>query len=302
MTVKQWKQVITISVIVIIVVLLALTIFFGIRYSHYANLSEDGSIIDLSEYDDIDTREATRIFKYFNSVDAEGTFDYQSKYSSLYVDNDFNFVDKEGKVCYLTFDDGPNKNVTPQVLDTLKKYDVKATFFVVYRDGSAERALYKSIVEEGHTLAVHTASHNYTKIYSSVDAYLDDFERISKQIESTTGVKPTLFRFPGGSINSYNMEIYHELVAEMIRRGYVYYDWNVSSGDAASSRVSVSTITKNVLNGCSKGSDDKIVLMHDGSGHGNTADALPDIIEGLKKQGYTFSGLDNTVAPAMFGF
>jgi len=298
MTVKQWKQVITISVIVIIVVLLALTIFFGIRYSHYANLSEDGSIIDLSEYDDIDTREATRIFKYFNSVDAEGTFDYQSKYSSLYVDNDFNFVDKEGKVCYLTFDDGPNKNVTPQVLDTLKKYDVKATFFVVYRDGSAERALYKRIVEEGHTLAVHTASHNYTKIYSSVDAYLDDFERISKQIESTTGVKPTLFRFPGGSINSYNMEIYHELVAEMIRRGYVYYDWNVTSEDASSAKTYEEQLDALML--YSENKNRIIALLHDTDKNPWINQVVKDYIHLMREKGYQFKALNPSVKPIHF--
>lgn len=302
MTVKQWKQIISISIVVIIVILLALTIFFGTRYFHYSSLLNNGGIIDISQYDDIDEREATRLFNYFNTVNAEGTFDYQSKYSSLYIENDFDFVDKEGKVCYLTFDDGPNKDITPRILDILKEYNVKATFFVVYRDGSAERALYKRIVEEGHTIAVHTASHNYNNIYASVDAYLNDFEKISKQIEKTTGVKPSIFRFPGGSINTYNIEIYQELIPEMIRRGYVYYDWNVSSGDASASRVSVSKITNNVLNGCKKGSDDKIVLMHDGSGHGKTASALPDIIKGLQKQGYTFAALDNTVAPTMFGF
>lgn len=201
---------------------------------------------------------------------------------------------------YLTFDDGPNVDNTPRVLDTLKQYDVKATFFVTYKEGQEADSLYKRIVEEGHTIAVHTASHNYNVIYSSIDAYLEDFQKVSSKIESVTGVKPGIFRFPGGSINSYNIELYQELIAEMLRRGYVYYDWHVSSGDASVRSPSAEKITNNVLNGAK--SKEAIVLMHDGPGHSATADALPGIIEGLKSKGYRFAALDNSVTPSCFGY
>ena len=190
--------------------------------------------------------------------------------------------------------------MTPQVLDTLKEYGIKATFFVIYRDGGAEKALYKRIVEEGHTIGIHTASHNYNKIYASVEAYLADFQKISAQVESVTGVKPEIFRFPGGSVNVYNKAIYKQLIAEMTRRGYVYYDWNSSTGDASGGSISVSDIVSYSL---STGQyDKKILLCHDGPGHQNTAKALPDIIEGLMEQGYSFAALDNSVAPICFGY
>jgi len=148
---------------------------------------------------------------------------------------------------------------------------------------------------------VHTASHNYDKIYASVDSFLDDFDRISRQIEESTGVKPDIFRFPGGSVNGYNMAISQELIAEMLRRGYVFYDWNSSCGDAAGSSVSKSTIVSNVLNTGTK-QKKKIVLLHDGSGHKATADALPEILEGLLEQGYELRALDNSVKPICFAY
>ena len=301
MSVKQWKKVITISVILIIVLLLILTIFFGLRAYNYEKDIENGTLVNLTEYGELDTKELSGLFKYLGSVDADSNLHYQTMFPDLYIDNDFNFIATEEKVAYLTFDDGPNATNTPIVLDTLKKYNIKATFFVVYQDTPTANALYKRIVDEGHTIAVHTASHEYTKIYESVESYLADFEKMSSHIESITGTKPEVFRFPGGSINSYNSGIYREIIAEMLRRGYVYYDWNVSSGDAASGFISSTRITNNVLNG-SASQDDAIILMHDGPGHEETAAALPQIIDGLKQQGYNFAGLDKTVTPWCFGY
>lgn len=301
MSVKQWKQVITISVILIIVLLLILTIFFALRVHNYQKDVESGKLVNLAQFGELDAKELSGLFKYLGSVEADSNLEYQTLFPDLYIDNDFNFIPTDEKIAYLTFDDGPNADNTPVVLDTLKKYNVKATFFVVYQDTPTANALYKRIVDEGHTIAVHTASHEYTKIYESVESYLTDFEKMASHIEAVTGTKPEIFRFPGGSINSYNAGIYREIIAEMTRRGYVYYDWNVSSGDAASGYISRTRIANNVLNG-SASQDDAIVLMHDGPGHGETAAALPQIIEGLKKQGYIFQGLDNTVTPWCFGY
>jgi len=278
MSVKQWKQVITLTVIAIILILLVLVIILGIKLAQYKD-----PVID----------------EAFASENLQSS--YQDLYPDLYVDGAFEFKDVQGKVCYLTFDDGPNVQNTTKILDTLKKNNAKATFFVIYREGADAEALYKRIVNEGHTIAVHTASHNYNQIYSSVAAYLADFEKISSHIEKITGVKPEIFRFPGGSINTYNVAVYHEIIAEMLRRGYTYYDWNVSSGDASASWVSVKSITNNVVSGCSR-QNQPIVLMHDGTGHGNTADAVPEIIKQLKTQGFSFEGLDKTIKPFCFGY
>ncbi len=306
MSVKTWKRVITLAVIAIIISLIAVSVFLLIKYGSATNavkeIQNSPTIIDLSEYG-LNTKEETQAAtRYLKLLESADSIEYQEKYDDLYIDNDFEFTDDTSKkICYLTFDDGPNVENTTRILDALKEYDAKATFFVIYKDSKAERALYRRIVEEGHTLAVHSASHSYDKIYASVENFLDDFDRISRQIEDSTGVKPEIFRFPGGSVNGYNMAISQELIAEMLRRGYVFYDWNSSSGDAAGASVSKSEIVSNVLNTGTK-QKKKIVLLHDGSGHKATADALPEILEGLLDQGYELRALDNSVKPICFAY
>ena len=302
MSVKTWKKIISIFVIILILSLAILTLFLGIGYFRYEKLLNAPTTVDLTTYGYTDSESLSKLFKYLKEVDADETISYQSKYEHLNIDNDFNFTaDTDEKVCYLTFDDGPNKDVTPEILDILDRYNVKATFFVIYRDNEEEKKLYKRIINEGHTIGIHSASHNYTKIYASVDAYLDDFCKISDHVEALTGSKPEIFRFPGGSVNSYNKAIYQRIIAEMTRRGYVYYDWNYSSGDAESANISPSEITDNVLK-YNLDSSKMIVLCHDGPGHQNTAKALPDVIEDLLAQGYTLKALDNTVSPICFGY
>ena len=227
-----------------------------------------------------------------------GAIPYQLKYPQLYVENDFQYVAETEKTIYLTFDDGPT-GLTPQVLDILKSRGVPATFFVVHRAGGDSQALYRRIVDEGHTLAAHSASHDYKKIYSSVEAFLDDFAVLSDTLEEVTGVKPELIRFPGGSINNYNKSIQTELIAELLRRGYTYYDWDVSSGSSTNT-ATVSSVYSNVINGVS-GKQRAIVLLHD-AGTSATVTALPDIIDTLAASGYKFEALDKKVMPACFDY
>ncbi len=134
-----------------------------------------------------------------------------------------------------------------------------------------------------------------------MDAYLKDFNKLSKHIEELTGVKPEIFRFPGGSVNSYNGAVYEQIISEMTRRGYTYYDWDVSSGDASYGTASANWITNNVVNGVRKGKSN-IVLMHDTNAKDTTVEALPKIIEKLKKKGYTFEKLTKDVKPVTFGY
>ena len=138
---------------------------------------------------------------------------------------------------YLTFDDGPSAR-TDEILEILDKYGVKATFFVVGANEEGDLERMQKIVAAGHTLAIHSYSHDYKKIYASVEAYLEDFNQMFCQIYEATGVKPQIFRFPGGSVNSYNVGIHQQLIAEMTRRGFVYFDWNVANGDAVFSKNS----------------------------------------------------------------
>lgn len=306
MSVRTWKRIITLIVIATIIGLISTSIVLLVKYGSvseaFDKMKNSSTIVDLTKYGFNTEEEVAEVHRYLEFMEDADSADYQEMYKDLYIDTDFKFTDKSNKkICYLTFDDGPNVENTTRILDALKEYDAKATFFVIYKDSKEERALYRRIVEEGHTIAVHSASHKYDKIYASVEAFLNDFDRISRQIEDATGVKPEIFRFPGGSVNSYNMTIHQELIAEMLRRGYVFYDWNSSCGDAAGASVSKKQIVNNVLNNGTK-QKKKIVLLHDGSGHRNTADALPEILEGLIEQGYELKALDNSVSPICFAY
>ena len=204
-----------------------------------------------------------------------------------------------GKVCCLTFDDGPSTN-TDRVLEVLDRYGVKATFFVVGRTGEADQERMRRIVAAGHTLAMHSWSHNYGSVYASVESFLEEFSQLYEWIYQVTGVYPTVFRFPGGSINSYNRGVYQEIIAEMTRRGFVYYDWNVSAQDATRTPRPASDIAADCLRGI--GRDLVVVLAHDSAARTTTVDALPAIIEGYQGAGYTFSALHPGVKPVTMGY
>ena len=197
---------------------------------------------------------------------------------------------------YLTFDDGPS-DLTPQVLDLLDEYDAKATFFVVYKDSKEYTKLLSEIVKRGHTLALHSYSHDYKKIYASVDAFLEDFQRVYDWVYEETGQRPALFRFPGGSTNG-KRSITDEIVKEMERRGFIYYDWNVSSGDG-----SQLTTTENIIENVTTTVGNQkfpVVLMHDGQGKNATLKALPSVLEYLKDNNYTFQALNETMKPVQY--
>ena len=228
----------------------------------------------------------------------DGPVPYQMMHPHLFIENDFQFIDVTERTVYLTFDDGPTV-LTPQVLDILKDRGVTATFFVVYSRGEFAETMYRRIVDEGHVLALHSASHDYRLIYSSVEAFLDDFARLSDMLEEVTGVKPELFRFPGGSNNSFIRGIQQEVIAELLRRGYTFYDWDVSSGSATPT-ASASSVYSNVINGVSA-RQRAIILMHD-AGTSATVAALPRIIDTLATSGYQFKALDKTVRPTFFNY
>ena len=176
---------------------------------------------------------------------------------------------------YLTFDDGPSAN-TDQILDILDEYGVKATFFVVGKEGYNDQ--YRRIVEEGHTLGMHSYSHVYRDIYESVEAYGQDLEKLHTYLYELTGVDSRIVRLPGGSSNTVSKDKIQDIIAYLGQQGMTYYDWNVSSGDAASGYVSAQQIADNVLNHVSE-HHTSIVLMHDASGKNTTVEALPIILE-----------------------
>jgi peptidoglycan/xylan/chitin deacetylase (PgdA/CDA1 family) len=198
------------------------------------------------------------------------------------------------KTAYLTFDDGPSAN-TVRILDILQRYSIHATFFVIGDSSSDAQRLYRLIHEKGHVIGNHTYSHDYALLYSSEKSFTQDTERLSKLLEQTTGVKPTLFRFPGGSNNQVSRHyaskgIMPKLTSAISREGYAYTDWNVSSTDAAQLVQPKNDIVSAVLS-ASKTKQEAIILMHDVSSKKTTVEALPEVIEGLIQQGFRFSVL-----------
>lgn len=137
------------------------------------------------------------------------------------------------KIMYLTFDDGPSRENTPRVLDILKERGIKATFFLVGENVEWYPEIAQRIVAEGHSIGIHCYNHDYETLYQSVESYIEDFEHARRVIYDATGVDTVLFRFPGGSINSYNGEVCADIIEEMTKKGYLYYDWNASLEDAA---------------------------------------------------------------------
>lgn len=187
--------------------------------------------------------------------------------------------DVERKV-YFTFDDGPSGN-TGRILDILKEYDVKATFFVVGKEEEKYQPLYKRIVEEGHTLAMHSYSHKYNEIYQSKESYVEDLTRLQEFLYDTTGVWCRYCRFPGGSSNTVSKVDMHELVEYLEEQDMSYFDWNVASGDATSSYISPEAIVRNVTAGIGE-LKEAVVLMHDAVGKESTVEALPKLIEQIQ--------------------
>lgn len=226
---------------------------------------------------------------------------YIDLYPDFYAPQPLSQGERENGVIYLTFDDGPSAR-TGEILDVLKEKDVKATFFVVGSQGENNAKMLKRIVEEGHTIGMHTNSHSYTKIYASVEDYLADMYQIFTQIKETTGVTPTVFRFPGGSINNYNSGISHELIAEMLRRGFVPFDWNISSRDAATVKLlPAETIVNNVVSSAAKQSYG-IVLMHDSAVKTTTARAVGPMIDQLREMGFRFEALTPETKSMLFAY
>ena len=201
------------------------------------------------------------------------------------------------KTVFLTFDDGPSAG-TDEILNVLKGRGVKASFFV---NGKSNRLLtdkLKNIANAGHAIGMHSFSHRYNVIYASMENFLDDFYRNFLYIKSETGIEPSILRFPGGSINIFNLANYQSIVAEVLRRGFIYYDWNVSAGDAIVGATTQSIID-NVINGVHLCWGPAIVLMHD-NGKAAVSEALGTIIDSLAGEGYEFKVLDNSIKPPMF--
>ena len=196
-------------------------------------------------------------------------------------------------IAYLTFDDGPS-SITNSVLDILKKYNVKATFFVI-NSGSYNKTTLQREVNEGHTIGLHAYDHNYAIAYKDDNSYLDGIDKLRAKVKADTGFDSHYIRFPGGSSNTiskrYSKGIMSRITKTAKQRGYKYYDWNVDDDDAGRARTA-DDCYNNVVRELSPNRSN-IVLMHDFGTNKKILDALPRIIEYCQKNGYTMLPIDD---------
>ncbi len=323
-SVRFFKDLIVIGIATILAVSIGLAVFFGVKYGSLKKEVEENSAVPVINNVGEQTPDTEKsLEEFYNDMTEQGYSDdeilsmieekspeafdkyvanvrmirnapaYTKAFPDLYVEA----PKKNGisdKTIYLTFDDGPCEN-TWNILSILDKYNIKATFFMCKADTEEEIAVMKKCVEKGHTIGIHSVSHDYEKIYTDVDSFLADMQETSDNIYNATGVKPNIIRFAGGSVNSYNKNISKELCEEVTRRGYVYFDWNVSGQDA-SQNATWTSVYNNILNGVGN-RNNAIVLLHNKN---VSVYVTEDIIIALKNRGYSFDRLTNETTPSQF--
>ena len=205
-------------------------------------------------------------------------------------------IDARGaeKTCYLTFDDGPSPNVTPSILDTLRRYNVKATFFMLGTSINSYPDLARRVYEEGHLLANHSNGHNYETLYATEESFMTEVQQTEDIISNITNGDHNfkLFRFPGGSYNAGDhaaeKQIYKRTLAV---NGFYHIDWNALNGDAEGRTKTAPELLSYLQRNLDTDSS-AVVLMHDAAAKTATAEGLAAIIEYLLSEGYTFKRLD----------
>ncbi len=197
---------------------------------------------------------------------------------------------KPKKVCYLTFDDGPS-NHTEKILDILKEYEIKATFFVIGKElNESRKEVLVRMQKEGHAIGLHSYVHDFDKVYENSRECLADFEKEYKELKENYGIDTRIFRFPGGSACSYMRDNRKEYISLMQENGYQCFDWNVS-GEDSYGNPTVWSIQNNILSNCADYSS-PIILLHDANIAKVTVEALPGILQSMKSDGYSFETLE----------
>ncbi len=270
---KQKRIIITSALVVSVSILLFLclqTIFLKREVAEVKKQIEEMSNLMAQKELSPDLNDAT-----VSSGDAQ-----QAVSSTIIAERPEEGIAKEPDVkhkVYLTFDDGPSKQ-TEAILDILDEYGVKATFFVVGKEGESVNECLQMIYERGHTIGMHSYSHDYADIYDSVDAFRADFLKSKQYIYDAIGVETKYFRFPGGSSNTLSKVDMNEFVEFLETQDVEYYDWNISSGDGGGNLMPTKVIVDNCIKDISR-YDTSIILLHDSASKTTTVEALPQMLE-----------------------
>ena len=208
-----------------------------------------------------------------------------------------NYLDNNNKVIYLTFDDGPTTPITDKILDILKEKKVKATFFVIGKKVKIKEMLIKRIYKEGNGIGLHSYTHDYSKIYSSHKAFIEEMDKSADEIYDVLGIRPVIIRFPTGSIGHLNKTLYKKLN----EKNYRIYDWNARITDGVNPNKSPEAYYKEAIKTGEKWST-VFMLMHCDALNLNTCKALPRIIDYYKDKHYTFKIIDKNTPEYFFRF
>lgn len=298
--------------VTVIFLISAITLFSTAGWVHIKNkeqkevlksIKEQASTLEASKAMlDLQLEEAKeknqQLTKQIQELNSEVTL---LKKQGVDIERLMNQDESDKKYAYLTFDDGPSQN-TIKILDFLKLNNISATFFVTKKPDYEE--VYKRIVDEGHTLALHTTTHDYAQVYQSVDSFFEDLMTVSDYVKSLTGVESKIIRFPGGSTNTVSnryggVGLMDKIIGQVKEKGYIYYDWNVDSTDASRARQDTNVIINSVLSQA-KYQKEANILMHDAAGKGTTVEALPGIVKGLREQGFSFKAITQETTPVQF--
>ena len=283
---RDLKIVITIIVMAIIGIVVCLGIIFYNKINSNKALSTNANVKNEADFEN-STVSADNEIKNDVTVGAD---EFDEKEFIKTIDNIYN--GEEGKRVFLTFDDGPSKEVTPQILDVLNKYNVKATFFVLGNRVNMYPDIVKHAHEEGHYIANHGYSHKYSSIYKSVDSIKQEYNKTEEAIRkalNNPNYSSHLFRFPGGSHGGPYEEIKKEARKKLEEDGIAYLDWSALTYDAigVDKTEDILKNLKETLNGW----DNVVLLMHDAPDKKITYESLDEVIEYLKKEGYKFENI-----------
>lgn len=253
--------------------------------------------IDVSVDGYVDTNIIGKYIITYKATDTSGNTTELERIVNVIDYDQTPVIDGRGKTIYLTFDDGPSSSITPSLLQILKEENVKVTFFVVNHDDSLNY-LIKQEYDDGHTVALHSSTHDYSYIYSSTTNFFNDLNSIREKVYNITGQYSNITRFPGGSSNTvsrrYSPGIMSTLTSQVLEQGYIYFDWNISCEDAGSAKDE-NDVYNNVVNNLVY--ENNIVLLHDFEGNYKTLNAIRRIIHYGKENGYTFKPITERTVP-----
>lgn len=302
-SVRFYKRLFLLLLLLMILVPLFFALWFGIRTAalekQLAEIGNDPAPTHSSSPGEPGYTPGVVPTGYDLTLEAQPIY-YQTLYHDLYGTAQVSSRDENVDTIYLTFDCKPNSNTT-QILDILDQYEIKATFFIAGTTDEAATEIMQDIVGRGHTIGLRNYSSSLQKIYSSVEDYLNDFKQIYDLVYEATGVRAEIFRFPSGSVNSYNSAIYQELIAEMLRRNFIFFDYDIGGGGINVGQHTPEQISETVLAEMAR-LDRAIIMLRDTEEKTSVPGALPTIIEELRSKGYNFQPLTATVLPVVFSY